>query len=110
MHGINVNRVLLGGVVAGVALWVLESAASSLYLNKMQSALVLHGIILEPSMRLAIMSVLIALLTGLTMVFMYACARPRFGACARTATIVACVLCRRCGHSATCLRSVMTRR
>ncbi|MGQ0639356.1 MAG: hypothetical protein ACT4P6_01075 [Gemmatimonadaceae bacterium] len=91
VHGINLKRVVLGGVVAAIALWLLESAASSLYLNRMQSALVLHGIMLEPSIWLTVMSVAIALLTGLTMVFMYAVARSRLGTGARTATVVACI-------------------
>jgi hypothetical protein len=92
MRGFNVPRLLVGGVVSGATLWLLESAASAMYLNKMQSALLQHQIELEPSLWLAVMSVTIALLTGLTMVFLYAAVRPRFGPGARTATIVAITL------------------
>jgi hypothetical protein len=92
MAGINGWRVLLGGVVAGAAIWLLESAASFLYLGKMQNALLAHDIMLEPSVALTVQSVLIALLTGLTMLFFYAAARPRFGPGPKTALLVAVVI------------------
>ncbi|MEW5914802.1 MAG: hypothetical protein AB1762_00285 [Gemmatimonadota bacterium] len=92
MRAINWQRVLLGGVVAAAVLWLLESAASFLYLDKMQWALRAHDLVIEPSRWLAVASVLIALLTGLTMMFIYAAVRPRLGPGPRTATLVACVL------------------
>ena len=88
----NWRRVLLGGGVAGALLWLLESVVSQRYLNSMQTALRAHGLFIEPSARLWFLSILIALLVGLTMVFVYAAVRPRFGPGPRTATIVAVVL------------------
>ena len=92
MAAINIKRLLLGGVVAAVALWLLESGASFLYLGKMQNALLAHEIELEPSFALTVKSVVIALLTGLTMLFFYAAARPRFGPGPKTVLIVTIVL------------------
>jgi len=92
MAGINVGRMLLGGVVASAALWLLESGASFLYLGKMQNALLERDIVLEPSVALTVKSVVIALLTGLTMLFFYAAARPRFGPGPKTVLLVTIVL------------------
>ena len=91
MAAINIKRLLLGGVVAAMALWLLESGASFLYLGKMQNALLAHEIVLEPSFALTVKSVVIALLTGLTMLFFYAAARPRFGPGPKTVLIVTIV-------------------
>jgi len=72
MRGINVSRLLIAGVVVAALLWLLESAASGLYLNRMQSVLRTRDLIIEPSLMLTIMSVVIALLIGLTLMFLYA--------------------------------------
>jgi hypothetical protein len=92
VRSINWPRALLGGVVAAAVLWLLESAASFLYLDKMQWALRTHDLVIEPSAWLAVASVLIALLTGLTMSVLYAAVRPRFGPGPITATVIACIL------------------
>lgn len=92
MRGINVKRWLAGGVASGIVLWLLESAASHLYLGEMQSALAGHNLEIEVTAVTWIESALLSLLIGLTMLFSYAAARPRFGPGPRTALVVAFML------------------
>jgi hypothetical protein len=92
MGGINVKRWLLGGVVAALVIWLLEGAASTLYMAEMQAALDKLGLKMEMSASMVATSVLVSLITGLTMIFFYAAARPRFGAGPRSAVIVAVAL------------------
>jgi hypothetical protein len=89
MGGINVKRWLAGGIAAGALIWIVEGAASTLYMSDMQAALERHGITLVMNAWMWILSVVVSLLMGLTLVFFYAAARPRFGAGPRTAVIVA---------------------
>ncbi|HUE82763.1 MAG TPA: hypothetical protein VMM84_11685 [Pyrinomonadaceae bacterium] len=92
MKGINVTRWLIGGVVAGILIWLFEGAASMLYYEQMQAALEARGLALETSAKVFIISILVSLLAGLTLVFFYAAARPRFGPGPKTALIVAVAL------------------
>lgn len=80
---------ILGGAVAGIIIWVLESAISQWYLNPMMNALIAHQLTIQPSARLWVWSILISVLVGLTMVFFYGAVRPRFGPGPTTATLVA---------------------
>lgn len=89
MSGINVGRWLAGGVVAGLVIWLIEGAASVLYMDDMRAALDAHGITFEMSAAMWVLSILVSLLLGLALVFFYAAARPRFGPGPRTAVIVA---------------------
>ncbi len=92
MKGINVTRWLSGGVVAGILIWLFEGAASMLYYEQMQVALEARGLAMETSAKVFAISILISLLAGLTLVFFYAAARPRFGPGPKTALIVAVAL------------------
>jgi hypothetical protein len=92
MGGINVTRWLAGGVVAGVVMWVIEGAASLLYVEEMQKAMESLGVSMEMTAGTWVMTVLMSLLTGLVLVFFYAAARPRFGPGPKTAIIVAVAL------------------
>ncbi|MGQ0537338.1 MAG: hypothetical protein ACT4R6_00195 [Gemmatimonadaceae bacterium] len=92
MSGINTNRWLLGGIAAGVLLWLLEGAASQLYMEDMQTALAARNISLQMTAGVWIWSVVVSLMLGLALVFLYAAARPRFGPGPRTAAIVAFAL------------------
>lgn len=89
MGGINVGRWLAGGVVAGVIMWVVEGAASILYMGDMEAALEAHGLAMEITAGMMAMTVVVSLLAGLVLVFLYAAARPRFGPGPKTAVIVA---------------------
>lgn len=92
MKGINLTRWLIGGVVAGILIWLFEGAASMLYYEQMQAALEARGLAMEMSAKVFAISILISLLAGLTLVFFYAAARPRFGPGPKTALIVAVAL------------------
>jgi hypothetical protein len=91
MGGINVNRWLLGSVVAALVIWLLEGAGSMLYMADMQAALEKLGLRFEMSAVMFATSVIVCLISGLVMIFLYAAARPRLGAGPRTAVVVAAV-------------------
>ncbi|UCG84919.1 MAG: hypothetical protein JSW71_13325, partial [Gemmatimonadota bacterium] len=92
MSGINVGRWLAGGIVAGIVVWVIEGVASFAYMGDMRSALEAHGMTMEMSAAAWVLSVVISLIVGLTLIFFYAAARPRFGPGPKTAVIVAVAL------------------
>jgi hypothetical protein len=93
MSGINVNRWLAGGVAAGILIWVLEGLSSMLlYMDEVEAALAAHSMSMELSAGVMVLAVVISLIVGLTLVFFYAAARPRFGPGPRTAIIVAVAL------------------
>lgn len=92
MNGINVGRWLGGGVAAGAVIWLLEGAASFLYMDDMQEALAAHSLAMEMTGGTMALIVVASLLMGLTLVFFYAAVRPRFGPGPRTAVIAAIAL------------------
>ena len=92
MGGVNVARWLAGGVVAGIVMWVIEGVSSMLYMEEMEKAMESLGVSMEMTAGTWVMTVLMSLLTGLVLVFLYAAARPRFGAGPKTAVIVAVAL------------------
>lgn len=89
MKGINVGRWLAGGITAGIVIWILEGAASMFYLADMEAAMAAHNLSMEYGVSAIVISIVVSLLVGLTMIFFYAGIRPRFGPGPRTALIVA---------------------
>ena len=89
MKGINVVRWLLGGIVAGIVVWILEGLASMLYMEDMETAMQAHNLAMEMSAAAMILTLIVSILSGLVLVFFYAAARPRFGPGPKTAVIVA---------------------
>jgi hypothetical protein len=89
MSGINVGRWLAGGVVAGIIILLVEGIASFTYMGDMETTLEAHGMSLEMSAAAWVLSVAVSLIAGLTLIFFYAAARPRFGPGPKTAVIVA---------------------
>lgn len=89
MGGINTGRWLAGGLAAGIVVWLLEGAASMLYMGDMEAALRAMGLSMEMSAPIWALTVVMSLITGLALVFFYAAARPRFGPGPKTAAIVA---------------------
>ena len=89
MGGIDTKRWLLGGLAAGVLIWLIEGLASLLYMADMKTALEAHGLAMEMSVGAVVTSVIVSLIAGLTIVFIYAMARARLGPGPRTAVIVA---------------------
>jgi hypothetical protein len=92
MGGINVSRWLLGGVVAALVIWLIEGAASALYMAEMQEALKAHDLSFDMGAGTMALTILVSLLAGLTLVFLYAASRTRFGPGPRTAVIAALAL------------------
>lgn len=92
MKGININRWLLGGVVAGIFVWLFEGAASLVYMEEMMLAMAAHDLSMAMNATTWILSIIVSLIVGLTGVFLYAAARPRFGPGPGTAALVGFVL------------------
>lgn len=92
MSGIDAGRWIGGGVAAGALIWVMEGAASVLYMEQMETAMTAHGLSMEMSAGIWILSVFVSLIVGLVMIFVYAAARPRFGPGPKTAAVAALVL------------------
>jgi hypothetical protein len=87
MGGIDTKRWLLGGLAAGVLIWLIEGLASMLYMEDMRAAMEPHGLSMEMSASAFATSVIVSLLAGLTIVFIYAMARARLGPGPRTAVV-----------------------
>jgi hypothetical protein len=88
MGKINWGRVILGGLVAGVVINLVEYV-SNMYVLASQygAAMKMLGVQMRPH---AIpMFLIIGFLTGIAAVWLYAAARPRYGAGAKTAFITA---------------------
>ncbi len=92
MKGINVIRWLLGGIVAGIVVWILEGLSSMLYMEEMETAMQAHNLAMEMSAGAMILTLIVSIISGLVLVFFYAAARPRFGPGPKTAVIVAVAL------------------
>jgi hypothetical protein len=89
MGGIDTKRWLLGGVAAGVLMWLVEGLASMLYVDQATAALEAHGLAVEMGAGAMAMGLLVSLILGLALVFFYAMARARLGPGPRTAVTVA---------------------
>ena len=92
MAGINLRRLVAGGSAAGLLIWALEAAASLLYLDGMTAALEAHDLAVSMSATKIFLTIALSLLSGMTLVFMYAAMRPRFGRGPRTAVIAGVVM------------------
>lgn len=91
MGNINIGRWLAGGVVAGVVLWIIEGAASMLYMEEATAALAARGLSMDMTPMFWALTCIISLLMGLATVFFYALARPRLGPGPKTAIVVGIV-------------------
>lgn len=89
MGGINVKRWILGGLAAGVVMWVLEGAASVLYMEEAEAAMQAHGLAFEMSAATMATTLFVSFLLGVAIVFFYAASRPRFGPGPATAIKIA---------------------
>lgn len=90
---INTKKVLLGGLVAGVVINIIDFVANTFILGARVKA---ESDAFKPGMSDAMMSgsamisfVIMDLVLGFALIWAYAAFRPRFGAGARTATYVA---------------------
>lgn len=88
----NTKRVVLGGLAAGLIVWLVEGLGSMFTLNEMQSALRVHTLTMHVTAGNVVASIVLSLLVGLTLVFFYAAVRPRYGPGPMTAARVSCTL------------------
>ena len=92
MGKINAGRVVLGGLVAGLVLNVVDYVVNGVWLmNDWNAALTALG---KPAMNSSGIAVFVTLdfLIGIVLVWLYAAIRPRFGAGPRTAAIAGFVM------------------
>ena len=92
MKGINLKRLMLGGLAAGLLIWILEGLSSMLYATDLQAAMTAHNLSMEISVSTVLLSIVVSLIFGFTLVFLYAAVRPRFGPGPATAACVAVAL------------------
>ena len=89
MGGINTGRWLAGGFAAAVTTFLLEGLWSTIYMEDMEAAMANLGLTMDMTGMNWILAILVSLILGLTLVFFYAVARPRFGPGPMTAVKVA---------------------
>lgn len=85
MGGVNWPRVILGGLVSGVIINILEGASSLLYGEQMQRAMTEHNFSLDMAPATMVLFLLLGFIAGLGGAWLYAAIRPRYGAGAGTA-------------------------
>jgi hypothetical protein len=86
MSKINWARVFLGGIVAGIIVFIFEGVTNGVVLNRdMEAAMKALGRTMMPG-ALVIFAIW-SLLAGISAIWLYAAARPRFGPGARTAAL-----------------------
>lgn len=92
MAGINLKRLLVSGLAAGVLIWLVEGAgAVFLYMEILEARLAELGLSMEMSGFHMAVTVLVSALVGYALMFFYVGVRPRFGPGPRTAILVAVV-------------------
>lgn len=89
MPGMNGQRILIGGVVAGAVIFVVEGIASQLYMGPMEAALAEHDLSVTMTAVGFVTAAIVSLLVGVSLIWFYAAARPRFGPGPKTAARVA---------------------
>ena len=92
MGKINVARVILGGLLAGLIINISETVLN-LYVIADESTAVLQRLGLEfPGTNQIAIFIATTFVLGIVLIFVYAGLRPRFGAGAKTAVIAAVVV------------------
>ena len=87
MGKINWSRVLLGGLLAGLAINVVESISGMVYMDEMKASLEAHGLTMNESVGMIVFWVVYGFVWGIAAIWLYASVRPRFGAGPKTAVI-----------------------
>jgi hypothetical protein len=86
---INIGRVLLGGLVAGVVMNIGEYVLNDRVLGAQMKTYFAQHNFPEPGLHAIGIAVVMVFILGIVMILGYAAIRPRFGAGAKTAIIVA---------------------
>ncbi len=87
MSRINLTRVILGGLLAGVVLVIGEYVVNELLLGDQWAAAMEALNLTRPSGIVLALYVIWSLILGIAIVWIYAAIRPRFGAGPKTAVI-----------------------
>jgi hypothetical protein len=87
MNKINMGRVLLGGLVAGLILNIGEFLLNAVVLAEQMKTFNTQHNFPEPGNKFMVVAVLLTFALGVVLVFGYACIRPRFGPGVKTAII-----------------------
>ncbi len=86
MNRINLQRAILGGLVAGVVLNIGESLLNAVVLApQMREYMVRHNLPADPGTNFLIVAVLLTFVLGIVIVWIYAAMRPRLGPGPKTA-------------------------
>ena len=78
MGGINVGRWLAGGFAASVVTFLMEGLWSSMYMEQVEAAMANLGLPMDMTGMNWVLAIVVSLIFGFTLVFLYAVARPRF--------------------------------
>jgi hypothetical protein len=87
MGNINMGRVLLGGLLAGLILNIGEFLLNDFVLGAQMKTFMTQHNFAEPGTNFLIVAVGLTFVLGIVIVLGYACIRPRLGAGAKTAII-----------------------
>jgi hypothetical protein len=85
MNKINLGRVLLGGLVAGLVISIGNFLINRVLLRDAMNAELARLHVPEPGNDLILKIVVLTLIAGIGIVYLYASIRPRFGAGVKTA-------------------------
>jgi hypothetical protein len=87
MNKINMGRVVLGGLLAGLVLNIGEFLLNDKVLGSQMKDFMTKHYFSEPGSHFLIIAVGLTFVMGIVLVFGYACIRPRLGAGVKTAII-----------------------
>ncbi len=87
MGKINVGRVILGGLLAGLVINVFEAVLNTLVWAKQGDAMLAKLGLTPPGPQQIAWFIVFSFVFGIVLVFTYAAIRPRFGASVKTALI-----------------------
>lgn len=85
MNKINMGRVLLGGLLAGVVINIGEFLFNEVLFKEQMSAIFRRLNLPEPGSNFIVLAVVLTLCLGIVIVWLYAMIRPRYGPGPKTA-------------------------
>lgn len=89
MDGINLGRVFIGGIVAGLIIICGEFVLNGVILTEQWAALYQQHLVVPPNSARLAGGAILTLSYGIVLVWIYAAIRPRFGAGPKTAVVAA---------------------
>ncbi len=92
MSGINTGKVIVGGLLAGVVINVVEGVMNTVVLADRMRGIYAGMNVPEPAGTTIIMYLMMGFVIGILVAWLYAAIRPRFGAGPRTGVIAGLVV------------------